>query len=130
MMQSGNYDSKSLIYNKALEIKMLSRDISRYLNYDMTSLCKEGKENPAIYLTGDIILHSYLIETSIIEAENEMFSEHREKYITAIEKWTHRLHKNCERLEQSVDNGKDFIRLLKYEIRKFRVLHRKWRMSL
>lgn len=129
-MHTDNSYSKSPIYKKALEIVTLSRDISRYLNYDMTTLTKEGQENPAIYLTGDIILHSNFLGISILEAEAETLSENRDKYLTAIEKWTYRLHKNCERLEQNVENGKEFIRLLKKELRRFRILQRKWMMTL
>ncbi len=129
-MQTNNAYSKSPIYIKALEILSLSRNISKYLNYDMASLTHEGQENPAIYLTGDIILHSNFLGDSILEAEKEVLSEKRDKYLTAIEKWTYRLHKNCERLEQNADNGQEFIRLLKYEVRRFRVLQRKWMMTL
>jgi len=129
-MYNNNAYSKSPIYNKALEILSLSRNISNYLNYEMANLKYEGTEHPAIYLTGDIILHSNYLGDSILDAEKEVLSEKRDKHLTAIEKWTYRLHKNCERLEQQSDYGKDFIRLLKYEVRRFRVLQRKWMLSL
>lgn len=129
-MYNNNAYSKSPIYEKALEILSLSRSISNYLNYDMAPLCKEGREHPFIYLTGDIILHSNLLGDSVLEAENEILSENRDKHLTAIEKWTYRLHKNCERLEQHSVNGKEFIHLLKYEVRRFRVLQRKWMLTL
>lgn len=129
-MYNNNAYSKSPIYNKALEILSLSRNISQYLNYEMSTLKHDNREHPAIYLTGDIILHSNYLGDSILEAENEILSENREKHLTAIEKWTYRLHKNCERLEKQSDYGKDFIRLLKYEVRRFRVLQRKWMLTL
>lgn len=118
------------LYKKALEILSLSRNISQYLHYHMAPLSHEGKEHPSIYLTGDIILHSNFLSDSILEAESEVLSENRDKHLTAIEKWSYRLHKNCERLEQHSDNGKELIRLLKYEVRRFRVLHRKWMLTL
>ena len=129
-MYNNNAYSKSPIYNKALEILSLSRNISQYLNYEMSTLKHDNREHPAIYLTGDIILHSNYLGDSILDAENEILSENREKHLTAIEKWTYRLHKNCERLEKQSDYGKDFIRHLKYEVRRFRVLQRKWMLTL
>lgn len=118
------------LYKKALEILSLSRNISHYLQYNMAPLCNEGREHPSIYLTGDIILHSNFLGDSILDAENEILSENRDKHFNAIEKWSYRLHKNCERLEQHSDNGKEFIRLLKHEIRRFRALQRKWMLTL
>lgn len=129
-MYNDNAYSKSPIYNKALEILSLSRNISQYLNYEMSTLKYDGQEHPAIYLTGDIILHSNFLGHSILNAENEVLSENRDKHLSAIEKWTYRLHKNCERLENQSEYGKDFIRLLKYEVRRFRVLQRKWMLTL
>lgn len=122
--------SKSPVYEKALEIRSLSKNISQYLHHEMSPLTFEGHEHPSIYLTGDIILHSNFLRNSILEAEKEVLSENRDKHLTAIEKWTYRLHKNCERLEQHSNTGKDFIRLLKYEVRRFRVLQRKWMLTL
>jgi len=129
-MYNNNAYSKSPIYNKALEILSLSRNISQYLNYEMSTLKHNGQEHPAIYLTGDIILHSNFLGDFILDAEKEVLSENRDKHLTAIEKLTYRLHKNCERLEKHSDYGKDFIRLLKYEVRRFRVLQRKWMLTL
>lgn len=118
------------LYMKALDILSLSRNISQYLRYEMSPLTKEGKEHPTIYLTGDIILHSNFLGTSILDAEKEPLSENRDKHLYAIEKWTYRLHKNSERLEYHSSSGKDFVRLLRHEIRKFRILHRKWMLTL
>ena len=129
-MYNNNAYSKSPIYKKALDILSLSENISQYLNYEMSTLSYDGKEHPAIYLTGDIILHSNFLGDSILNAENEVLSENRDKHLTAIEKWAYRLHKNCERLEQQSDNGKEFIHLLKHEVRRFRTLQRKWILSL
>lgn len=129
-MCNNNAYSRSPIYNKALDILSLSRNISQYLNYEMATLSCNGREHPAIYLTGDIILHSNFLGDSILDAENEVLSENRDKHLTAIEKWVYRLHKNCERLEQQAGSGKEFIHLLKHEVRRFRVLQRKWILSL
>lgn len=118
------------LYKKALEILSLSRNISQYLHYEMGPLTSEGKDHPTIYLTGDIILHSNFLGVSILDAENESLSENRDKHLTAIEIWAYRLHKNSERLEHHSSSGKDFVRLLRHELRKFRVLHRKWMQTL
>src|SRR5690625_7954719 len=97
-MYNNNAYSKSPNYNKALEILSLSKNISQYLNYEMSTLKHDGHEHPAIYLTGDIILHSNFLGDFILDAEKEVLSENRDKHLTAIEKLTYSLHKNYERL--------------------------------
>ncbi|MCB0470721.1 MAG: hypothetical protein KDC51_09395, partial [Flavobacteriaceae bacterium] len=46
------------IYKKALEIVILSRSISAYLNYDFMNLNSDGSENKHIYFSGDIVQQS------------------------------------------------------------------------
>jgi len=40
------------------------------------------------------------------------------------------LYKNCERLEKVNSNGKDFLPLLRKELKKFRKLQHTWRLTL
>lgn len=129
MYERDSFSNYSM-YEHASQIKVLSEHVSQYLNYDLNSLDEQGKEHPGIYLTGDIILHSYFLGDAVLNSEKEVLSENREKYHSITEKWLYRLHKNCERLEKYTCNGKEFVQLLKHEIRKFQILHRKWRTRL
>ncbi|WP_103864841.1 hypothetical protein [Aquimarina sp. I32.4] len=118
------------LYKKALEIFTLSRSISNYLVHDLSTLQHNGNENPHIYFTGDIIRQSDALAPKIIKAENQAYQDERIKQATSLIHITNRLYKNCERLEQSESNGKEFLILLRRELRKFRRLQRLWMMSL
>ncbi len=118
------------LYKKAREILTLSRSISNYLVYDMTSLQNNGTEHPHIYFTGDIIRQSDELVPKIISAESQTFQDDRIKHANSLIHITNRLYKNCERLEQSDSNGKEFLILLRKELRKFRHLQRRWLLSL
>ncbi len=118
------------LYKKALEIFTLSKSISSYLMHDLSSLQKNGSENPHIYFTGDIIRQSDLLALKIIKAENQTFQDDRIKQANSLIHITNRLYKNCQRLEQSQSNGKEFLILLRKELRKFKHLQRTWLMSL
>ena len=118
------------LYKKALEIFTLSRNISTYLIHDLAPLQNNGSENPHIYFTGDIIRQSDALAPKIIKAENQTFQDERIKQATSLIHITNKLYKNCERLEQSESNGKEFLILLRKELRKFKHLHRSWMMSL
>ncbi len=121
---------KSPIYNKAIEIFMLSRNISSYLVEDFNSRSAEHIDHPVIYFSGDIIQQSNSLAPEILKAESKPFQEDRFKHIASLEKLTTSLTINCERLEKFPSNGKDFLPILKKELKKFRKLQRKWLMTL
>ncbi|WP_025742242.1 hypothetical protein [Aquimarina pacifica] len=118
------------LHKKALEIFRLSRNISTYLIHDLSSLQNNGSENPHIYFTGDIIRQSDLLALKIISAENQAFQDDRIKHANSLIHITNRLYKNCQRLEQSQSNGKEFLILLRKELRKFKHLQRNWLLTL
>jgi hypothetical protein len=120
----------SPIYKKALEIFYISRSISKYLVTDISALQTNGKEDPNIYFTGDIIQQSVSLAPEILKAESKTFSEEKHKHTHSITRLTNRLYKNCERLENVNSNGKDFLYLLRNEIKKFKDLQKKWMLTL
>ena len=119
-----------ILYKKALEILILSKSVSRYLIYELAPLEKNGKENPFIYFTGDIVKHSDSLAPEILKAENQPFQKDRIKHAVSLKNLTNKIYRNCEQLERSESNGKDFVRLLRAEIKKFRKLQRNWMMTL
>jgi len=122
--------SNSPIYTKALEIFSLTRKISYYLNYDLSNLKIDGTEDKHIYFSGDIVQQSELLGPEIIKAEIEPFSRNKYKHADRVERLTKLLYKNCKRLEHCNSNGKDFIPILRKELRLFRKLQRHWMMTL
>lgn len=120
----------SPIYDKALEIFSLSRSISTYLVDDFISNSAAQHEHPGIYFSGDIIQQSNSLAPEILKAETQILQEERSKHIASLEKLTVSLTKNCERLENFPSNGKDFLPILRKELKKFRKLQRTWMMTL
>ena len=104
------------IYRKALEIVSLSRSISTYLNYDLSSLQSDGKENKHIYFSGDIVQQSISLAPEILKAEQESYPDKKVKHIHTVSTLTNRLYKNCLRLENSKSNSKDYLQLLRQEL--------------
>lgn len=125
-----NTSSHTKLYKKAHDILNLSRQIASYLTHDFVTLESDGSENPHIYYTGDIIRHSHGLYPEILKAENQVFQEDRVRSANSLFKLTQRLTHSCERLEKSDSNGRDFIILLRKEIKKFRRLQRSWMMTL
>ena len=121
---------QSLLYQKAMEIFALSRNISQYFIDDLSYLQKDGKENPDIYFTGDIVQQSISLAPEILKAENQPLSEDKHKYVASVTHLTNLLYKNCERLERTHSNGRDFLPVLRKELKKFRKLQRTWMLTL
>lgn len=118
------------IYRKAMDIIMLSRNISTYLNHDLSYLREDGTEDNDIYFSGDIVQQSTNLAPEIINAERERYSDKKHKHLESLDQLTDRLYTNCKRLERSSSNGKDYLPMLRYELRKFRKLQRSWMMTL
>lgn len=125
-----NHLPHSPMYEKAMEIFTLSRNISNYLSYDLCDLQKDGKEDPNIYFSGDIVQQSVSLAPEILKAETQTFSEEKQKHAAFVVQLTNKLYSNCERLEKTQSNGKDFLPILRKELKKFRKLQRTWMLTL
>ncbi len=120
----------SPIHKKALEIFTLSSHISKYLAQDLAPLQSNGNEDPNIYFTGDIVQQSISLAPEIVKAESKTFSEEKHKHVLSLSHLTNVLYKNCERLEKTNSNGKEFLPLLRNELKKFKKLQHIWMLTL
>jgi len=120
----------SPIYTKALEIFSLTRKISHYLNYDLSGLKIDGTEDEHVYFSGDIVQQSELLGPEIIKAESQHSIDRKQKHAYRVERLTKMLYKNCKRLENCNSNGKDFLPILRRELKMFRKLQRNWMLTL
>ena len=118
------------VYQKALEILLLSRRISSYFITDLNFLKQDGKEDNSIYFSGDIIQQSGSLVPQIIKAESEVFSENKHKHAHSLEHLINLLIKNCSRLERTQSNGKDFIPVLRKELNLFKQIQYAWTLTL
>ncbi len=118
------------IYQKAMEIMTLSRSISTYLNQDLSALLHDGSENNHIYFSGDIVQQSVSLAPEIVKAEQERYSDKKYIHIASVKRLTALLNKNIRRLEQCNSNGKDYLPLLRSELKKFKKLQHTWMLTL
>ncbi|MCC1484482.1 hypothetical protein [Winogradskyella immobilis] len=125
-----SYFSDMPLYNKAMDIIVLSQNISTYLNQDLNYIDDDGREDPNIYFSGDIVQQSNSLAPEIMNAEREKFSEKKYKHIERIDRLTSLLYKNCKRLEKANSNGKDYLSILRTELKTFRLLKNNWMLTL
>lgn len=118
------------IYKKALEIFTLSQNISMYLRYDLCGLKNDGSEDADIYFSGDIVQQSVSLAPEIANAELERHTDRKYKHLASLKRLTSMLYKNSYRLEHSNSSGKDFLPILRSELKKFKQLQRSWMLTL
>ncbi|MCT4628874.1 hypothetical protein [Winogradskyella sp.] len=118
------------VYKKAMDIIMLSRSISTYINQDLSYLNDDGSEDRHIYFSGDIVQQSTNLAPEIISAERERNSDKKHKHLESLDRLTSKLYSNCSRLERSKSNGKDYLPILKGELKTFKKLQRLWMLTL
>ena len=129
-MYSKNSEFYNSLLQKAQHIGRLSKAISAYLMNDLVSLGANGSENPNIYFSGDIVQQSICLSEEIIKAERTLVPYKKYMHACTLRWLTYRLMQNCKRLEQCNSNGKNFIQILKIELKKFKRLHKYWMLTL
>ena len=122
---------KSLpVYNKALEIRLMSREIVTYIscNKDLLSLYKSKslRDNIADSLLTDAIL----IPEKIALAEASNSYAVRMKNARFINVMTRNILSYCNGLEKDGVKEKEYLNLLRGEIKKFRASFKEWRRSI
>ena len=120
----------SPLHKKAQEIFTLSSHISKYLAEELATSNSNGYEDSNIYFTGDIVQQSISLAPEIEKAESKTFSEEKHKHVLSLSHLTNVLYKNCERLEKTSSNGKEFLPLLRNELKKFKKLQHTWMLTL
>ena len=118
------------VYKKAIEIFALSQNISTYLTHDLSGLTVDGSEDNNIYFSGDIVQQSVSLAPEILNVELERHSNRKYKHVASLKRLTNMLYKNSYRLERSNSNGKDFLPILRSELKKFKQLQRIWLLTL
>lgn len=118
------------IYKQAMQIFVLSRSISTYLSQDLSYLYEDGQEDKNIYFSGDIVQQSVSLAPEIINAELHRHTDKKHKHAASVRRLTNRLYRNCKRLETCNSNGKDYLPLLRRELKKFRQLQKTWMLTL
>lgn len=120
------FKNASIVYKKAQEIEYLSDSISRSFLFEYEHLDEDGKEHPDVYFLGDLIRDSIFLSSEILLTENQPLRDQRIRYALKTRLRSSRLYNRCKRLEKRCSSGRDYILLLKKELKKFHKLQENW----
>jgi len=118
------------VYRKALELCLMSREIASYVSFNK-DLLKLYKSNSLRDIIADSLLtDTILIPQKIAQAEHSDSISERMKSVTYINIMIRNINSYCTGLEMDGVREKEYLNLLRAEIRSFRRSFKEWRKSL
>ena len=118
------------IYKKALKLCKMSRAISLYVSSDKGLLKLYQSECHRDIIADSIITDSALIQQKIAQAEYSKSHSVRINSAIFINVMTRNILSYCTGLERDGVKEKEYVNLLRSEIKSFRKTFKKWRSSL
>ncbi len=118
------------VYRKALELCIISREIASYVSFNK-DLLKLYKSNSLRDIIADSLLtDAILIPKKIAQAEYSNCPAERMKSATFINIMIRNINSYCRGLEHDGVKEKEYLNLLRQEVRSFRKSFKEWRKSL
>ena len=119
-----------IIYKKSLDIFKLSRRVASYItdDKDMISMYRSGKK--ADNYADNLVMNAFRLVPKIVETEIQENPSTKLKSAKSLRYYIDRLYHSCLQLENSKIQGKDFVIMLRRELKILRKIHRKYVRSL
>lgn len=119
-----------VIYQKSLDIFKLSRRIASYITHDKDILSMYKSDKKADRYADSLVMDALGLVPQIAETENQKNPRLKLKYAKSLRSSIDRLYSNSIKLEKTKVQGKEFIKLLRKELKHLRKLHKLYVNSL
>lgn len=118
------------IYKKALDLCVVSREIASYvsLNKDLLKLYQSNSLRDVI--ADSLLTDAILIPQKIVQVEFSKCNSERLYNLSFINIMLRNINSYCLGLEKDGVKEKEYLDLLRIEIRSFRKHYKKWKISL
>ena len=119
-----------VIYKKSIDIFKLSRHVASYVtdDQDIFSMYRSGKKSDNY--ADNLVLNAFRLVPKIVETETEDNPKEKLKYAKSLRYFIDRIYHDCTKLESTIIQGKDFVQLLRKELRSLQKIHRSYVNSL
>jgi len=128
------YQSQNLnelnIYQKSLDIFKLSRHVASYLtdDKDVISMYRSGEKSDNY--ADNLVMNAFRLVPKIVETETQDNPSLKLKYAKALRYFIDRIYQDCKSLESTKIQGKDFVIMLRKELKVLRKIHKRYVNSL
>lgn len=118
------------VYRKAVSLRTMSREIASYVTYnkDLLTLCHSSSLRD--HIADSLLTDAILIPQQIAKAENSTSEVIRQRCIQFINVMTQNLNAYCRGLEKDGVREREYLDLLRGELKGFRQAFKAWRRSL
>ena len=128
------YQNKALnhlsIYQKSLDIFNLSRRLASYITNDKSVLSMYTSPKRSDRYADSLVMNSLGLVPRIMETETEENPGLKLKYAKSLRFFIDVMYQDCVKLERTKINGKDFVRMLRKELKSLQKIHRLYVNSL
>lgn len=119
-----------VIYQKSLYIFRLARRIASYITNDKDILSMYMSDKRSYRYADNLLMNAFGLVPKIVETECQENPGLKLKYAQSLRFFIDGLYQNCLQLESTKIQGKDFVRLLRKELRHLRKIHKHYVKSL
>ncbi len=119
-----------VIYKKSIDIFKLYRRIASYItdDKDLISMYRSGSKSDNY--ADNLVINAFRLVPKIVETESQENSSLKLKYAKSLRYYIDLIYKNCLQLENTKIQGKDFVKMLRNELKSFRKIHQRYVNSL
>jgi hypothetical protein len=121
---------KSIIYRKSLDIFKLSRRVAAYVTDDKDVISMYRSGNISDNYADNLVMNAFRLVPKIVEVETQDNPKMKLKYAKSLRFFIDRLYRSCLQLEKTKIQGKDFVIMLRRELRILKKIHRRYVKSL
>ena len=119
-----------IIYQKSLDIFDLSRKIAAYITDDKNVISMYRSGSKSDNYADNLVMNAFRLVPKIAETESKKNADEKLKYAKSLRYYIDLLYKNCRQLESTKIQGKEFIGLLRHELKKLSKIHKSYVNSI
>jgi len=119
-----------IIYKKSLDIFKLSRRVASYITDDKDVISMYRSGNASDNYADNLVMNAFRLVPKIVETETQENPRLKLKYAKSLRYFIDRLYHSCLQLEKTKIQGKDFVVMLRRELKLLRKIHRGYVRSL
>lgn len=127
---SHNHLSSVPVYQKSLELCSISRAIASYVTFNKDLLKLYKSQGLRDVIAEALLTDAILIPQQIAKAENSKSRSERLKSATYINIMIRNINSYCRGLEHDGMREKEYLNLLRSEVKSFRKSFKTWRKSI
>ena len=118
------------VYRQAISLRTMSRAIASYVSYNKDLVSLRHSQSHRDQLADSLLQDAILIPKQIAQAESSASRATRLRSVKFISIITRNLNAYCKGLEMDGIREREYLDLLRSEVKTFRMAFKKWRKGL